>query len=292
MLLIPAGIVLILGFTGVYYYYSKKKKEYNKLLSEQEVTLQRRAESIRKELVEKDKEFWESLRAANEEGYNLRQEALERALEQYKQQELEKLHQESVAEAEEWHRVIYDLKLQHEEVSEKLELEKQKQATINDAIRANIEAEEKEDLYKILISKNARDDIEVLLELSPKLHEPTILKKLIYETYVRRPLGEMIKRVLPPTKVSGIYKITYIKTGQSYIGQSTDIKNRWTEHIKSSLGIGSIATSTFHNHLAEKGLWNFHFQLLEEVEKDLLRERESYWIDYYDTVNIGLNMKR
>ena len=63
----------------------------------------------------------------------------------------------------------------------------------------------------------------------------------------------MTKRVVP-NKTSGIYKITYIKTGESYIGRSSDISNRWQQHCKSSLGIGNIAHSTFHNILLEKGL--------------------------------------
>ena len=34
---------------------------------------------------------------------------------------------------------------------------------------------------------------------------------------------------------------------------------------------------------------NFTFELLEEVPKDKLRERESYYIDFYDSKTYGLN---
>jgi len=95
----------------------------------------------------------------------------------------------------------------------------------------------------------------------------------------------MEKRVLKGRKIGGIYKITYIKTGESYIGRSVDIGNRWKEHCLSSLSIGSIAHSTFHNILADKGLHNFTWEVIEEVPKDKQNEREKYWINFYGTKN-------
>ena len=43
--------------------------------------------------------------------------------------------------------------------------------------------------------------------------------------------------------------------------------------------------------MKEKGAENFTFELLEEVNKDKLLERESYWIKFYETDSYGLNMK-
>jgi len=76
---------------------------------------------------------------------------------------------------------------------------------------------------------------------------------------VRRPLSEMEKRVLGNKKPSGIYIITYIPTGEIYIGRSTDIANRWTEHVKSAFNLGTIAHSSLHTKMEEKGIWNFSF---------------------------------
>ena len=101
----------------------------------------------------------------------------------------------------------------------------------------------------------------------------------------------MEKRVLGGEKFSGIYKITYLKTGEAYIGKSTDILGRWVEHVKSSLNIGSIAHSSFHTRLAKDGLWNYSFEVLEKVPKERLSEREKYYIELYQTDKIGLNMK-
>lgn len=100
----------------------------------------------------------------------------------------------------------------------------------------------------------------------------------------------MIKRVVP-TDISGIYKITYLPTGESYIGRSTSIQKRFIEHIKSSLNLGTIAHSSLHTKMACDGVWNFSFEILEKVEKSKLNEREKYWIDFYDTKKYGLNQK-
>jgi hypothetical protein len=42
--------------------------------------------------------------------------------------------------------------------------------------------------------------------------------------------------------------------------------------------------------MARDGLWNYTFEILEEVDKDHLSSRESYYIDLYGT-KTQLNMK-
>lgn len=158
-----------------------------------------------------------------------------------------------------------------------------RQAAIHDAIIREREIQDKEDFYRIVIKENDIKDIEVLRSIEPRLTNREVLNKLIYEVFIKRPLSEMEKRVLQGRKVSGIYKITYIKTGEAYIGRSVDIANRWKEHCLSSLNIGTIAHSTFHNILAEKGLSNFTWEVLEEVERDKQASREKYWIEFYQT---------
>lgn len=102
---------------------------------------------------------------------------------------------------------------------------------------------------------------------------------------------EMIKRILAGESPSGIYKITRLKTGEIYIGKSTDVKKRWTEHCKTAFGVGSIAHSVLHTTMKKDGIENFTFELLEEVPKDKLTEREKYWITFYDSKNYGMNMR-
>ena len=134
---------------------------------------------------------------------------------------------------------------------------RKRRAAVNAAILREKEIQEQEDFYKIIIKDNDRDDISILREIEPKLRNKEALNKLIYDVFIKLPMTEMIKRVTKGKKIGGIYKVTYIKTGESYIGRSVDIGNRWKQHTLSSLNIGTIAHSSFHNFLAEKGLHNF-----------------------------------
>lgn len=90
-------------------------------------------------------------------------------------------------------------------------------------------------------------------------------------------------------KICGIYKISNIKTGKSYIGQSTDIYNRFATHIKT--GCGMLFTNTnnqMYDDMLEIGAENFIYQVVEKT-KDL-NKREVYWINKYDTYNNGYNL--
>ena len=77
-------------------------------------------------------------------------------------------------------------------------------------------------------------------------------------------------------KIAGIYKITNIITGEFYIGSSKDIKHRWTQH-RSPLSQKHLLNSKLYKDMAEFGLDNFKFEVLEETTD--LRNREQYYIE-------------
>ena len=58
------------------------------------------------------------------------------------------------------------------------------------------------------------------------------------------------------------------------------------------MGIGTLVSSTIHKRLAADGVWNFTFEVLEEIEKDKLSEREAYWVDFYQSNIYGMNEKK
>ena len=64
------------------------------------------------------------------------------------------------------------------------------------------------------------------------------------------------------------------KTGQIYIGQSTDIEKRFYSHCN----ISAIDVA-----IAQEGKENFDFIIVEETTEDKLLDSERYWIDVYDT---------
>lgn len=164
--------------------------------------------------------------------------------------------------------------------------------TINEDKLRQLKIESNKDFYRIILQESDLKDIEILRDIAPRLRRKEELNKLIWNLYYQKPTSEMIKRLLQGRDISGIYKITSLKTGLVYIGQSTNLKRRWTEHVKSSLGAGTLASSTLHTTMKKEGAENFTFEVLEEAEKEKLRERESFYINLYGTKNKGLNTIR
>lgn len=164
-----------------------------------------------------------------------------------------------------------------------------RRAAINEEILRQKQIEEQQDFYRIQIDPNEINDIEILRETARRLQRPEIINKIIWSGYYQKPLAELRKRIISKDKVSGIYKITRIKTGEVYIGQAVDVSDRWASHVKTALGVGTLASSQLHRVMNLDGCENFLFELLEETPKDKLKERESYYIDFYDSKKYGLN---
>ena len=186
-------------------------------------------------------------------------------------------------------------KLKQDEINQitcQLETFRAKQEAVNQEILRRRELEEKADFYRVCLSDEAVADVALLQATRQNLKKPEIIDKIIYDTYVAKPVLEMIKRVLQNTTCSGIYKITCLETKEIYIGKSTDIKNRWQQHCKTAFNCGTIASSVLHRKMQQYGIENFTFELLEKVSKDQLSEREAFYIDFYQSKKVGLNERR
>lgn len=190
--------------------------------------------------------------------------------------------------------VVNFLQIQKEQINNevnelKSELEefRLRRAAINEEIKRAKLIEEQQDFYRIQINPNDLTDIEILRDTARRLQHPEIINKIIWSGYYQKPLAELRKRV--GIESSGIYKITRIKTGEVYVGQAVNVSTRWAEHVKTALGVGTLASSQLHRTMAADGCENFTFEVLEETPKEKLRERESYYIDFYDSKNYGLN---
>lgn len=162
-------------------------------------------------------------------------------------------------------------------------------AALNEDALRRLQLEEHEDFYRVCLSETEKADLELLNSIKDRLHIHDKFDKLIYDVYVSKAVTEMTRRVLEGEAPSGIYKITRLKTGQVYIGKSTDVKKRWTEHCKTTYNVGTIAHSILHTTMKKDGIDGFTFELLEKVSKDQLTEREKYWIEFYDSKKLGLN---
>lgn len=175
-------------------------------------------------------------------------------------------------------------------IQEKLDDFRARQEAVNKAVLREKELQEKEDFYSIQINENDKEDIATLQKMDLQLHNRDVIPKLIWDLFIRRPAQEMIKRITGGREISGIYKITNKKTQEAYVGKTTSISTRWQNHLKTAIGLDAAARSTLHTRLAADGIWNYTFEILEEVPKDQLSARESYYIELYGTKQ-QLNMK-
>ena len=176
-----------------------------------------------------------------------------------------------------------------EEIKAELEIERKKRAAINEEILRRRKLKEEQDFYRIQLDSNDKDDVELLRSMAPRLRHPEVINKIIWSGYYQKPLAELRKRLLPNGDKSGIYKITRMKTKELYIGQTTSFDRRFQDHVKTALGVGTLASSQFHKAMSTDGPENFFFEILEEVEKDKLREREAYYIQWFRSDKFGLN---
>jgi group I intron endonuclease len=86
--------------------------------------------------------------------------------------------------------------------------------------------------------------------------------------------------------MTGIYKITS-PNKKIYIGQSVNIKKRWNQYQTiQKTGIGRH----IYNSLKKYGPENHTFEIIEECSLEQLNEREIYWINFYNSLNEGLNL--
>lgn len=151
------------------------------------------------------------------------------------------------------------------------------------------EIDSNQDYYRLAIDEIDINDIILLRELQPKFIKKESIDKLIWEVYYKPAYDILMSHLFPkPVKVCGIYKITDLTSGKSYIGQSVDIKERFRQHIKSALTYGKV-TNKLYQTMQKSGVHNFIFEILEEVPRDKLNERETYWIEFYKTKDFGLN---
>ena len=83
-------------------------------------------------------------------------------------------------------------------------------------------------------------------------------------------------------KICGIYKITNTVNGKVYIGQSIDIKKRWTNHKKDAFWQKAECYQyPLYKAMRKYGLPHFDFSILEECSREQLNEREIFYIQQY-----------
>lgn len=89
-----------------------------------------------------------------------------------------------------------------------------------------------------------------------------------------------------------IYKITNNVNGKVYIGQTIQtVKERFYQHCATKCS-DSVLNMAIHRAIKKYGKSNFTIEVIEEVDKDSLNDREKFWIEYYNSYNNGYNSTR
>lgn len=80
--------------------------------------------------------------------------------------------------------------------------------------------------------------------------------------------------------ITGIYKITNNLSNKAYVGQSVNIEQRWGYYRHGSKDHTPILFA-----VRKYGLNNFTFEVIEECDREMLNEREIYWIKKANTIS-------
>ncbi|NMM65481.1 GIY-YIG nuclease family protein [Clostridium sp. P21] len=84
-------------------------------------------------------------------------------------------------------------------------------------------------------------------------------------------------------KVVGIYGVEDVSTGNIYVGQSKDIAKRWSNHA-------AFLKNNKHIYKELQNAYNLDckrikYTILEECNKNEIKEREDFWIKYVDKID-------
>ena len=265
-----------------------------------------RKQSLEETIKQLEKRREELIKAHNDAVQN-EQEKINLEITNYKNLTLERINQEIEKEKIEKKAKASEEIAQHIAINEELLTEKRtelvgvldlledykkKQQVINEEILRRRQVEEQQDFYRIKLSDADLQDISYLLSIVDNLKNKTLLYKLIWSEYLQRPFSTLFKNLTQGREIRCvIYKITNLSTGEIYIGKTkADVTKRWTEHIKTSLNIGTVSRTKIHGALFKH--WHeFTFEILEEVADEAqLSNREKFYINFYQSNIYGYNI--
>ena len=261
-------------------HFAKKEEKFKKELDNKYSSLQNSITTSKNELQTIENDIQRKSQF-NEQLHQMREEELDRLMKEEKNtrilqvkadvQDWAKSAQEAAKESfilttDHYQKEIVIQQEQLKYIIQQLAEFKAKQDAVNEEILRRRALEEKQDFYRIQLTDAVKDDIEILNEIRPRLSSVEIFNKFIYDNYISRPLKEMVQRVLSGRNPSGIYKVTNTETQEIYIGKSVKVLKKY-------------------------GVDKFTWELIEEVDKDKLTERERYYINFYNTKQYGYNQR-
>lgn len=285
-------IVSVLCCLFAYWYKQESNKNIEiEILNYKIIQQNKEAEYEAKALLEQVQERQKHLDDLNQALENLKENNEKLADAAYKEYS-EELEQE-------YNELFSDLFLHSRELEEQIKQEQESLNALKEKQLAYLREQQrkeelitKKDFYRVVLNSAEIDDIKYLREMQNHISRKEVIDKIIWSGYYKPAYDILISHLLGKRdKVSGIYKITCLENEKAYIGQSSDIKTRFSDHLKSALS-SSATTNKLYQEMRKYQPYNFTFEILEEVPRNKLDERERYWIDFYSTKEFGLNITK
>lgn len=86
-----------------------------------------------------------------------------------------------------------------------------------------------------------------------------------------------------------IYCITNLINNKQYVGKTTySIERRWKQHCSDYKKL-KCSNRPLYKAMNKYGIENFKIEVLEQCERNLISEREQYWIKCLKTYHLGYN---
>lgn len=249
--------------------------------------------------IEKDqRKAEETAKAFLKQSLELAQEQLDRALEAAaaKYQEDEEAYKlaylDTVREcAEGLNQVLADIHNKIVVATKELdELQTNIDSLVENAKREE-ELRQAADFYRLVLPEKDLEEIKMLRTVEPYLRDKEALNKVIWKVYYEKPYTDLIGRVIGPSVVTGIYKITNLENGMCYVGQAANVSDRWRQHIKRGIGAEAPTRNKLYPAMQEFGVENFSFELLEQCERSQLDAREDYFQEVFHAKDFGYSIK-
>ena len=149
------------------------------------------------------------------------------------------------------------------------------------------------EFYSLQLEDKSLHDIKILQSVEAELIDPRPLKMAIWTSCYSKRVNDLCSRIFGTAKKTGIYKITFLPTGQCYIGQARDLKERIREHCKAGFAqIDTPANNKLYEMMKKYPISDFTFELLQECPIDQLNEKEKYYIKLYQSYDFGFNSNK
>lgn len=283
-------VILIIVFSIVSYYLGKRTKitqEHidNEPLRQEKQILKSEIDNLKNQIFEANEEY-KNKKILLDETVNSLTKNIDLEVEKHRasaDKEIELINSE-----------IENYNVQKDSVREELDSLKATRKAAIEASKKEIELEKNPEDFCIPFSAQELHDIKLLNDLRTQLNYPVALGKVIWSVFIQKKMNNFCaNRLQTSDKVCGIYKITNILTKECYIGQSVNIKDRFSEHIKSGVGATeSSVTNKLYQAMQKYGIQNFAFELIEVCPSSELNTKEKYFISLYQSDVNGYNIVR